>query len=57
MINITLKDGSIKEFSQKESLCLDIAKNISEGFARNVISAKFNDVAVETTTKLNSDGC
>ena len=55
MINITLNDGSLKNFSKGISV-FDIAKNISEGFARNVISAKFNDVAVETTTKLNCDG-
>ena len=55
MINITLNDGTLKKF-QKGVSVLDIAKNISEGFARNVISAKFNDVAIETTTCLNCDG-
>ena len=55
MINITLNDGSLKNFPKGISV-FDIAKNISEGFARNVISAKFNDVAVETITKLNCDG-
>ena len=55
MINITLNDGTLKKF-QKGISVLDIAKNISEGFARNVISAKFNDDAVETTTCLSCDG-
>jgi len=55
MINITLKDGSKKSFSKGISV-LDIAKSISEGFARNVISAKFNDIIIETTTCLDSDG-
>ena len=55
MINIILNDGTLKKF-QKGVSVLDIAKNISEGFARNVISAKFNDVAIETTTCLNCDG-
>ena len=55
MINITLKDGSRKSFSKGISV-LDIAKSISEGFARNVISAKFNDIIIETTTCLDSDG-
>mgnify|MGYP006159836319 FL=1 len=55
MINITLKDGSKKSFSNGISV-LDIAKSISEGFARNVISAKFNDIIIETTTCLDSDG-
>jgi threonyl-tRNA synthetase len=33
-----------------------VAKSISEGLARNVISASFNGVAVETTTTLTTDG-
>ncbi len=35
---------------------MDIAKSISEGLARNVISAKFNDTIIETTTPLQEDG-
>lgn len=55
MIKITLPDGSLKEFD-KGSTPMDVAKSISEGLARNVISAKFNDTIVETTTPLNIDG-
>ncbi|WP_289063270.1 threonine--tRNA ligase [uncultured Zobellia sp.] len=55
MIKITLPDGSIKEFANG-STPLDIAKSISEGLARNVISAKFNDTVVETVTPLTEDG-
>src|SRR5690606_10353869 len=55
MIKITLPDGSVKEF-EKNSSPLDVAKSISEGLARNVISAKFNDKTVETTTPLTEDG-
>jgi threonyl-tRNA synthetase len=55
MIQITLPDGSIKEF-QKGITPMDVAKSISEGFARNVISAKFNEKTVETTTSLNKNG-
>jgi threonyl-tRNA synthetase len=55
MIKITLPDGTIKEYS-KGSTAMDIAKSISEGLARNVISAKFNDTIVETITPLNQDG-
>ncbi len=55
MINITLPDGSIKEFNQN-STPMDVAKNISEGFARNVISANFNGTTVETSTPLTTDG-
>ena len=55
MIKITLPDGTIKEF-ETSSTPMDVAKSISEGFARNVISANFNDVTVETTTPLLTDG-
>ncbi|MCP4977423.1 MAG: threonine--tRNA ligase [Maribacter sp.] len=55
MIKITLPDGTVKEYS-KGSSAMDIAKSISEGLARNVISAKFNDTIIETVTPLNEDG-
>ena len=55
MIKITLPDGSIKEYASK-STPLDVAKSISEGLARNIISAKFNENTVETTTPLTHDG-
>ena len=55
MIKITLPDGSVREFDQN-STPMDVAKNISEGFARNVISANFNGKTVETTTPLTTDG-
>jgi threonyl-tRNA synthetase len=55
MIKITLPDGSIKEFSLN-STPMDVAKSISEGFARNVISANFDGKTVETNTPLITDG-
>ncbi|MDB0602494.1 threonine--tRNA ligase [Tenacibaculum maritimum] len=55
MIKITLPDGSIKEF-QQNSTPMDVAKSISEGLARNVISASFNGKTVETTTPLTING-
>ena len=55
MIKITLPDGTIKEYS-KGSTAMDVAKSISEGLARNVISAKLNDTIVETVTPINQDG-
>ncbi len=55
MIKITLPDGSIKEF-EKGTTPMEVAKSISEGLARNVISAKFNGETVEVTTPLNNDG-
>lgn len=54
MIKITLPDGSIKELS-KGSSPMDVAKSISEGLARNVISAKVNGTTVEVTTPINTD--
>ncbi|MBG6132296.1 threonyl-tRNA synthetase [Aquimarina sp. EL_43] len=55
MIKITLPDGSIREYNS-EVTAMDVAKDISEGFARNVISAKFNGTTIETSTKLTTDG-
>ena len=55
MINITLPDGSVKQLP-KGSTPMDVALSISEGLARNVISAKFNGKIVETSTKLDNDG-
>lgn len=55
MIQITLPDGSIKEF-KKGSTPLDVAISISEGFSRNVISAEFNSKTVEISTPLNENG-
>ena len=55
MIKITLPDGTVKDFEQNVTP-MDVAKSISEGFARNVISASFNDTTVETETPLTTDG-
>ena len=55
MINITLPDGSIKAF-EKNSTPFDVARSISEGLARNIISASFNEKTVETATPLTEDG-
>jgi threonyl-tRNA synthetase len=55
MIKITLPDGSVRSFD-KDVTPYEVAVDISEGFARNVISAKFNDTVVETTTPLTTDG-
>jgi len=55
MIKITLPDGTLKEYSNG-STPMDVAMSISEGLARNVISAKFNDTTIESTTPLHEDG-
>ena len=55
VINITLPYGSIKQFVNGATP-MDVAKSISEGLARNVISASFDGTTVETTTNLTTDG-
>ena len=55
MINITLPDGSVREYA-KNSTPMDVAMSISHGLARNVISASFNGTTVETKTPLTTDG-
>ena len=45
MIAITLPDGSVRQFENPLTV-LDIAKDISEGLARNVLSAQFNQQTV-----------
>tara|TARA_B100000586_G_scaffold107143_1_gene76868 strand:+ start:3921 stop:5849 length:1929 start_codon:yes stop_codon:yes gene_type:complete len=55
MITITLKDGSKKKY-EKNITVIDVAKDISEGFARNVISASFNGTTIEVSTNLNENG-
>ena len=55
MIQITLPDGAVKKV-ENGSTPITIAKSISEGLARNIISAKFNDAVVEISTPLKKDG-
>ncbi|MFA5556707.1 MAG: threonine--tRNA ligase [Flavobacteriaceae bacterium] len=55
MIKITLPDGSVKEF-HSGATPMEVAKSISEGLARNVISASFNGTTIETETPLTTDG-
>ena len=55
MIAITLPDGSVKQF-EPGITPMGVAISISEGFARNVISASFNDETIESSTPLTVDG-
>jgi len=55
MIKVSLPGGSVKEFN-KGATPMDVAMSISEGLARNVISASFNNTVVETKTALQEDG-
>lgn len=54
MIKITLPDNSVREFDPGVTP-LDVAKSISEGLARNTISAVVNDKQVEVTTPITTD--
>lgn len=54
MIKITLPDGTVRE-EQSGVTALDIAKSISEGLARNVLSAKVNGDVVDATRPITTD--
>jgi len=53
-IIITLPDGSEKEYPGPVTP-MDVALEISEGLARNVLAAKVNGTTVDTSTLINSD--
>ncbi|WP_421753147.1 threonine--tRNA ligase [Croceimicrobium sp.] len=55
MIEITLPDGSKKEYPEGSS-AMDVAKSISHGLARNVLSASFNGTTVEANDPLPGSG-
>jgi threonyl-tRNA synthetase len=55
MIEITLPDGSKKEY-QDGSSAMDVAISISQGLARNVLSASFNGETVEANDPLPGNG-
>ena len=54
MITITLPDGAQKKYESGVTP-IDVATSISEGLARNVISAKVNGNKVETITPITED--
>ncbi len=54
MINITLPDGAVKQV-EKGTSALDIAKDISEGLARNVLAAEVNGEVVDAFGPINED--
>lgn len=54
MIKITFPDGNQREF-QKGITPIEIAKTISEGLARNTISAVVNGQQVEVSTPITQD--
>ena len=53
-MKITLKDGSVKEDESKKSI-IDIAKDISEGLARNVVAGEVNGVMHDLRDEIDAD--
>lgn len=53
-INITLPDGSQRQYASGVT-AHDIARDISEGLARNVISAKVNGEVIESSRPVTTD--
>jgi len=54
MIKITLPDGSVREY-QSGTTPMQVALSISEGLARNVLSAKVNGQVVDASIEINQD--
>ncbi len=54
MINITFPDKAVRQFPEGVT-ALDIAKSISEGLARNILSAKINSEVWDATRPILSD--
>jgi len=54
MINITFPDKSIKSFPEVPS-GLDVAKSISDGFARNCVAMELNGIQTDIHSNIESD--
>lgn len=54
MINITLPDKSVRQYPEGVT-GLEIARSISEGLARNVLSIKVNDAVWDLTRPISND--
>lgn len=54
MINITLPDKSVRQYD-KGTTALEIARSISEGLARNVLSASVNGEVWDATRPITTD--
>ena len=55
MIEIKFPDGATRSYESRITP-FQIASSISEGLARNIISAKFNGKIIETVTELKDNG-
>ena len=54
MINITLPDGSVKQYPEGVT-ALEVAKGLSEGLARNVLAAKVDEEVWDATRPIHKD--
>ena len=54
MINITLPDGSVRQYAQGTS-AMEIAQSISEGLARNVLAAEVDGEVWDASRAINHD--
>lgn len=54
MINITLPDGSVRQYA-KGTTALQVAQSISEGLARNVLAAKVNGQVWDAGRGIDND--
>jgi threonyl-tRNA synthetase len=55
MLKIKFPDGAVRSF-ELHSTPFQIASSISQGLARNIISAEFNGKKIETSTQLTENG-
>jgi len=54
MINITLPDNTVRKY-EKGVTAIEIAMSISEGLARNVLSAEVNGEVIDATRPIEED--
>ncbi len=54
MINITLPDGSVRQY-EKGTTAMDVALSISEGLARNVLAAEVNGEVWDASRAIEED--
>jgi threonyl-tRNA synthetase len=54
MINITFPDGNVRQYTEGTT-ALEIAQSISEGLARNVLSARVDGEVIDATRPIHSD--
>lgn len=54
MINITLPDGSVRQY-EKGASAMDVARSISEGLARNVLAAEVNGEIWDANRAIDQD--